>query len=130
MKFSLLFLRICIANLLTLAIGVLPHHHHHGEPCWVVDTCDEHQHEGENHGKECPSAPCSESSCYLNSIKSFMQAERTHADTHPYMCAVLPELLQCEPPFIYFSNPEIALSGYLHTTAFLTSESRRGPPIL
>ena len=130
MRYPLQFIRIFLTIVLTLVIGVLPHHHHHGEPCWVVDVCEEHQHEGETHGKDCPSDPCGESTCYLNSMKTFIQAERPN-DLHPMLfSAILPEELQFDLPFISSFKPEITLIRYLYSSAFLRAESRRGPPSL
>ena len=129
MKYPLLFVRIFLTIVMTLVIGLFPHHHHHGELCWALELDEVHQHEGENHTKDCPSDPCNHSTCYLQSLKTFLQTERSYNDNLVFLTAILPEYFQVNPSFYIYHNSKITDIGCQLLSSFIETESRRGPPM-
>ena len=129
MQSPLLSIRIFLTIVITLVIGLFPHHHHHGEICWALETNEIHHHKGKNHTQECPSHPCDDSTCFLQSMQTFLQTERSNNDYQPSFVALVPEFFQITPFLGFNSNPKITQSGCLFLSILSKAESRRGPPM-
>lgn len=122
-------IRVSLAIVLVMAIGLLPHHHHHGAPCWAFNQCSTH-----HHTDTCPSddgsdAPCNEHSCYLQTIKIFTATHRMEVTQPVNIDFLPPDEIAFIPNYFIIHHYRITdicyplLSG-IHLTQYL-----RGPPV-
>ena len=114
---------------LIVVIGLLPHHHHHGQPCWFIDVCAEHEHDPNMpEQKDCPADPCQDDVCFLQSMKTFMQAEQPAADRSMQSLAALPDFFYYNPAFIYISRHKNKPKAIGLTQKRKYTHALRGPP--
>lgn len=128
MKYPLQLLHITVAVVLTMVVGMLPHHHHHGDPCWVFDKCLTHQHSENCPENDAANLPFNEHSCHLQAMKVFTQVERPN-EIHPQSFDLaLPDEIALIPHFYYTHHRTTHLSCPL----FSGKPPRhylRGPPV-
>ena len=129
MLYPLQLLRIAVAIVLTMVVGMLPHHHHHGDPCWVFDECLTHQHTETCPEDDGPNIPCNENSCYLQAMKVFTQVERPD-EIHPQCFELaLPDEISFTPNFYYSHNHRITPLSYPLHSGNQQRHYLRGPPV-
>lgn len=129
MKYPLNPLRIAIAIVLTMVVGVLPHHHHHGAPCGVFNECLTHEHTDHCPEDEAHDIPCNENSCYLQAMKIFTQAERPD-EIHPLFFDLMsPEVIAVTPLFYYSHHDRTTCESCPLHSGNQQKHYLRGPPV-
>ena len=129
MKHSLQLLRISVAIVLTMVLGLLPHHHHHGSVCLFLDECITHQHTDNCPDNEEHPLPCHEDSCNLEAMKFFTQVERQDEIRPIFIDIVLAdETILLSHNYISHHHRITHTSYPLHSGS-LQKHYLRGPPI-
>ena len=129
MKYRLRQLRVIVTIVLTMVVGVLPHHHHDGDAYWVFDECLTHKHTETGKDEQPHNLPCNANFCYLQAMKYFTPVERLDNNQDLFLDLTLPQEITITPSFYYINSERITLSGCPLHSGNLQKHYLRGPPV-